>query len=230
MPTDLSSWSVIVTGGSSGLGAAVGAALGDAGATVTSLDYRRSDVLSTLPVDLADSKAAAAATRTAIERTGRLDALVCCAGVDSPGPLVSVGREDWERVIAVNLIGTAAVTRAALPALIASHGRIVTVASTLGHRAVSDATAYCASKFGVIGFTRALAAELRGSVGVTLLTPGGMQTNFFDGRDPQYRPSPDTALADPVEVAEAVVWTLSRPAGLEVKELAVMAPSEGSWP
>ena len=70
-------------------------------------------------------------------------------------------RRDWDRVVQVNLLGTAAVVRAALPALQASRGRIVTVASTLGLRALSDASAYCASKFGVVGLTRALATELR---------------------------------------------------------------------
>lgn len=223
-------WSVVVTGGSSGLGAAVGAALCSAGADVISLDARPSEHLPTIEVDLSDSAAAEEATRAAIERTGALHALVCCAGTDCPGPLSTTSREAWDRIVAVNLIGTAAVVRAALPTLIEHHGRIVTVASTLGHRAVSDATAYCASKFGVVGFTRALAAELKGSVGVTLLTPGGMRTAFFDDRDEQYRPPADAHLADPAEVAHAVVWALGRPDGIEVKELAVMAPDEGSWP
>lgn len=68
----------------------------------------------------------------------------------------------------VNLLGTAAVVRAALPHLERSRGKVITVGSTLGLKAVSDATAYCASKFGVVGFTRALAAEAAGRVGVTL--------------------------------------------------------------
>jgi NADP-dependent 3-hydroxy acid dehydrogenase YdfG len=223
-------WSVLVTGGSSGLGAAVGTALCSAGAGVISLDARPSERLPTIEVDLSDSAAAEAATHAAIERAGTLHALVCCAGTDRPGTLLETSREAWDRVVAVNLMGTAAVVRAALPTLIEQRGRIVTVASTLGHRAVSDATAYCASKFGVVGFTRALTAELKGAVGVTLLTPGGMRTAFFEDRDEQYRPPADAHLADPADVAEAVVWALGRPDGLEVKELAVMAPDEGSWP
>jgi NADP-dependent 3-hydroxy acid dehydrogenase YdfG len=223
-------WSVLVTGGSSGLGAAVGAALCSAGASVTSLDARPSTRLPTIEVDLADSAAAEEAALVAIDRAGALHALVCCAGTDRPGTLAGTSREEWDRVIADNLLGTAAVGRAALPSLAATRGRIVTVASTLGHRAVSDATAYCASKFGVVGFTRALTAELKGTVGVTLLTPGGMRTAFFDGREEQYRPAADAHLADPADVAQAVLWALGRPDGLEVKELAVMAPDEGSWP
>jgi short chain dehydrogenase len=84
---------------------------------------------------------------------GGLWGVVTCAGVDVPGRLDTLDAAVWERTVAVNLLGTAAVVRAALPYLRSSRGRIVTVASTLGHRAVSDATAYCASKFGVVGFT-----------------------------------------------------------------------------
>jgi short-subunit dehydrogenase len=109
-------------------------------------------------------------------------------------------------------------------------GRVVTVASTLGLRALSDATAYCASKFGVVGFTRALAAELQGQVGVTMLVPGGMHTGFFDGRDEQYKPPPDARLNKPSDVAAAVVFALSQPAGCEVRELVVAPSVEGSWP
>lgn len=76
------------------------------------------------------------------------------AGVDCCGRLDQVAAKDWERVLHVNLLGTAAVVRAALPYLKTTKGRIVTCASTLGIKAVSDATAYCASKFGLVGFTR----------------------------------------------------------------------------
>jgi NAD(P)-dependent dehydrogenase (short-subunit alcohol dehydrogenase family) len=130
----------------------------------------------------------------------------------------------------VNLLGTAAVVRAALPHLERSHGRVVTVASTLGLKAVSDATAYCASKFGVVGFTRALAVETAGRVGVTMLVPGGMDTRFFEGRDEQYRPGADAQLAPPADVADAVVFALGRPAGTELRELVVCPSTEPSWP
>jgi NADP-dependent 3-hydroxy acid dehydrogenase YdfG len=95
---------------------------------------------------------------------------------------------------------------------------------------VSDATAYCASKFGVVGFTRALTAELRDQVAVTMLTPGGMHTAFFDEREERYKPPADLRLADPRDVAEAVAFALTRPAGCEVRELMVTPPTESSWP
>lgn len=106
----------------------------------------------------------------------------------------------------------------------------MTVASTLGIRVLSDATAYCASKFGVVGFTRALALELAGRVGVTLLIPGGMRTHFYDGRDPRYQPPPDVPLADLSEMATAGVFALQRPRGMELQELVVCTSRESSWP
>jgi NAD(P)-dependent dehydrogenase (short-subunit alcohol dehydrogenase family) len=230
MWNDPTTWSVVVTGGSSGLGAALCTQLKEVGARVISLDRRVSTDVETVEADLADSAAAGQATAEALSRLGGVDAVICCAGMDVPGPFDATESATWDRIVNVNLIGTAAVVRAAMPELLRRNGRIVTVASTLAHRGVGDATAYCASKFGVVGFTRALAAECKGRVGVTLLTPGGMRTPFFDGRDEQYKPGPDAALADPVDVAEAIIWTLSRPASIEVKEMVLMAPAESSWP
>ncbi|HEV2770106.1 MAG TPA: SDR family oxidoreductase [Solirubrobacteraceae bacterium] len=222
---------VLVTGGASGLGAAVAAAVAQAGGTPVVLDLQApADGLSHERVDLADTRATEAAVRRAAELHGGIDAVVTAAGIDACGRLEDVEAEAWERVIAVNLLGTSAVVRAALPALEAARGRVVTVASTLGLRALPDASAYCASKFGIVGFTRALALEAEGRFGVTLLVPGGMQTAFFDDRPEQYRPGPDAQLSPPAEVAEAVLFALTRPAGLEVRELVFTVSSEPSWP
>jgi NADP-dependent 3-hydroxy acid dehydrogenase YdfG len=72
--------------------------------------------------------------------------------------------------------------------------------------------------------------ELAGRVGVTLLVPGGMRTHFFDGRDEQYKPGPDAELADPDDVAAAVLLALQQPAGVELRELVVTTSTEPSWP
>jgi NAD(P)-dependent dehydrogenase (short-subunit alcohol dehydrogenase family) len=222
---------VLVTGGASGLGAAVAQAVAAAGGTPSVLDR----VEPGFPVDhelvdLADGRAAEAAVTRVAERLGRLDGVVTAAGVDACGPLDGVPADAWERVVAVNLLGTAAVVRAALPHLARSRGKVVTVASTLGLRALPDATAYCASKFGVIGFTRALAAETAGRVGVTLLVPGGMATAFFDGRPEQYRPPTDAKLNRPEDVAQAVLFALCQPPGCEARELVICPSEEPSWP
>jgi NAD(P)-dependent dehydrogenase (short-subunit alcohol dehydrogenase family) len=221
---------VLVSGGASGLGAAIAAELRKEGASVVVFDRTPVDDPDAVVVDLADTAAAEACVREVAARFGGLSAVVTAAGTDACGALDEVPREAWERVVAVNLLGSAALVRAALPHLERSRGRVVTVASTLGLRALSHASAYCASKFGVVGFTRALAAELAGRVGVTLLVPGGMQTAFFDGRDPKYRPPPDAQLLDPRDVARAVAFVLRQPHGCEIRELVITPSREGSWP
>lgn len=222
---------VVVTGGASGLGAAIVERMTDAGCRPVVLDLRApGDGVAHLEVDLADGRAAEEAVGRVVREHGDLMGVVCAAGVDACGALDDVPRADWERVIAVNLVGTAAVVRAAIPSLERTRGRIVTVASTLGLRALPEATAYCASKFGVVGFTRALAAETAGRVGVTLLIPGGMRTAFFDGREERYRPSEDASLNDPSDVADAVLFALTRPQGCEVRELVIAPDREPSWP
>jgi NAD(P)-dependent dehydrogenase (short-subunit alcohol dehydrogenase family) len=221
---------VLVTGGASGLGAAVASEAAAAGWRPLVLDRRPVEGSDHVVVDLSDSRAAETAVETIATRNGRLDAVVTAAGTDACGPLGRVSTDDWERVVRVNLLGTAAVVRAALPYLEETRGRVVTVASTLGIRALPDATAYCASKFGVVGFTRALAAELAGRVGVTLLVPGGMRTAFFDSREEQYRPPPDAQLNQPRDVAAAVLFALCQPPGCEVRELVVTPAQESSWP
>ncbi|OKI45066.1 SDR family oxidoreductase [Micromonospora sp. CB01531] len=222
---------VLVTGGASGLGAAVVTAVARAGGRPLVLDRQRpADGVPWIECDLADTRAAEAATRELAERSGGLDAVVTAAGMDMPGRLADIPGETWERIVTVDLLATAAVIRAALPYLEAARGNIVTVASTLGVKAVSDATAYCAAKFGVVGFTRALAAELAGAVGVTLLIPGGMRTAFFDERDAQYRPGPDAALNEPADTAAAIMFALSQPAGCAVREMVVCAEQESSYP
>ena len=222
---------VIVTGGSSGLGQAIAEAVEGAGGRPVVFDVNPpSNGFEHRRVDLSDTRNAEDAVRQAAEESGELRAVVTAAGVDACGRIEDIPGADWERVVGVNLLGTAAVVRAALPYLERSSGRVVTVASTLGLRALSDATAYCASKFGVIGFSRALAAETAGRVGVTCLVPGGMQTAFFDGRDEQYKPPPDASLAPPERVAETVLFALTRPDGVEMREVVVCPSTEPSWP
>jgi 2-dehydro-3-deoxy-L-rhamnonate dehydrogenase (NAD+) len=222
---------VIVTGGASGLGAAIADAVATEGGTPVVLDRRvPANGHRFHAVDLGRAREAEDAVREVAKEHGGLDAVVTAAGIDACGDILDVDPDAWDRVVAVNLIGTAAVVRAALPALERSRGRVVTVASTLGLRALPAATAYCASKFGVVGFTRALAAELGDRVGVTLLVPGGMRTHFFDDRPEQFKPAPDQLLNDPADVARTVVFALRQPAGCELRELVVAPAGEPSWP
>ncbi len=223
---------IIITGGASGLGAATVKAVARQGGTPMVIDRNDPNPgVAFARADLADTEAVGAAVRALAEQVGgQIHGVFTAGGTDVCGKLDDAAVKDWERVIHVNLLGTAAVIRSALPYLKSTGGRIVTCASTLGIKAVSDATAYCASKFGVVGFSRALAAELAGEVGVTTLIPGGMHTAFFDSRDEQYKPPPDAKLNQPDHVADTVVFALSQPAGCEVRELVVCASTESSWP
>jgi NAD(P)-dependent dehydrogenase (short-subunit alcohol dehydrogenase family) len=222
---------VLITGGASGLGAAVADAVRHEGGTPVVLDVREpADGVAFERVDLALPRDAEAAVHRVAEAHDRLDAVVTAAGIDACGDLGDVDPEAWDRVVAVNLLGTAAVVRAALPHLERARGRVVTVASTLGVRALPAATAYCASKFGVVGFTRALAAETGDRVGVTMLIPGGMRTHFFDGRPAEFKPAPDQDLSAPEDVARNVIFALRQPAGCELRELVVVPATEPSWP
>ncbi|MUL40484.1 SDR family oxidoreductase [Streptomonospora sp. PA3] len=221
----------LITGGASGLGAAVAQAVAAEGGRPLVLDLAEpASGADYEQADLADRRSTEEAVERLARRAGGLHAVVNAAGIDACGPLGKVDADDWERVIQVNLIGTASVVRAALPHLEAVRGTVVDCASTLGVRAVPDATAYCASKAGVMGFTRALAAETAGRVGVTLLVPGGMDTAFFDDRPDAYRPGPDARLNPPEHVARAVVFALAQPPGCEVRELVVCPSEETSWP
>ncbi|MDP9861516.1 MULTISPECIES: SDR family oxidoreductase [Streptosporangium] len=222
---------ILITGGASGLGRAVAVAVAKAGGRPLVVDVDPpEDGGDHVIADLADRARAERAVTELAGLAGGLDGVVTAAGIDACGRLSDVPAAAWDRVVQVNLLGTVSVVRAALPYLLASRGRVVTCASTLGLRALSDATAYCASKFAVVGFTRALAAELAGEVGVTLLVPGGMNTRFFDDRDERYRPGPDARLNQPEDVAATVVFALGQPAGCEVRELVVCPSTETSWP
>jgi NAD(P)-dependent dehydrogenase (short-subunit alcohol dehydrogenase family) len=223
---------VLITGGASGLGRAVVQAVVAAGGTPVVLDLNTDgvDVEHRYSVDVSDRHAVEEAVSAAAARLGGLDAVVTAAGIDRPAAFGDVTAEQWEYIVGVNLFGTVSTVRAAMPYLLESHGRVVTVASSLGVKAVGDGTAYCASKFGVVGFTRSLAAETKGQLGVTLLIPTGMKTKFFDDRDDRYKPRDDSRLNDPENVANAILFALSQPAQSEVRELVITHAEEDSWP
>jgi NADP-dependent 3-hydroxy acid dehydrogenase YdfG len=222
---------MVISGAASGLGAALNKQAQAAGWRTIGLDIRAAGDCDTHSViDVGDHEAVTRAINDGAATLGGVDAVVTCAGVDVPGSLSRVPAREWERIISVNLLGTVSVVRAAMAHFPESGGRIATIASTLGIKAVSEATAYCASKFGVVGFTRALAAELRGQHAVTLVIPGGMQTSFFDDREDRFKPGPDADLADPHDVADLILGALDQPLTCAVRELVITPSAETSWP
>jgi NAD(P)-dependent dehydrogenase (short-subunit alcohol dehydrogenase family) len=180
---------VLITGAAGGIGAATAAALRARGAEVAGLDLNGRDPDRTSPepgggetiaCDVRDQASVDRAVAAAIERLGGLDVLINCAGAGDPQSAAERPSEDAQRVLDVNLLGPWRVTAAAMPALEASRGRVVNVASGLAHFALPFAPAYCMSKRGLTAYSDALRLECGGRVAVTTVYPGYIRTPIHD--------------------------------------------------
>lgn len=231
-----------VTGAGSGLGAATARRLATAGACVACVDLdqeraertsRSIDEAIAIAADVSDARAVDAAIETVMQRWGRLDIAVNCAGVDYVVGIDELTVEQWDQVLGVNLRGPFLVARKVFPVMQEQGGGdIVNVASTAALRAWANASAYHASKWGLLGLTRALGVEGRShGIRVTALIPGGMDTHWFDRFPEQGIPLPDRQhLQDPATVADAILYAVSLPRGSAVQELLVTPMTETSWP
>ena len=224
-----------VTGASGGIGAAVARSLSAAGVKV-GLASRRGDDLGLpesygLVCDVSNHEEVDAAVAATVERFGRLDILVANAGVGAYGPFLELKPEHLEEMIDVNLKGTIYAVRAALPHLLESgEADIVTLASEAGRRGLPYEAVYCASKFGQVGFTRALDHELREhGVRCTNVCPGGVATDFAleDGRG--RKPEALAGMMSAEDVAEVVMFVLTRPRNHRILETAFRPMTETSW-
>jgi NAD(P)-dependent dehydrogenase (short-subunit alcohol dehydrogenase family) len=225
----------LVTGASGGIGAALARKLHEAGASV-GLISRRGDDLGLerglgLACDVRDRGAVAEATAAVVERFGRLDIAVANAGVGAYGDFLDLDPEQEEETIDVNLKGTLHLARATLPHLIESGvGDFIAMASVAGLRALPGESVYNASKFGQLGFTRALDHELRErGVRATCICPGGVRTDFAIGSG---RTEGDPELDEMMsaeEVADVVLFTLTRSRGFRVLTTSFRPMSEESW-
>jgi NADP-dependent 3-hydroxy acid dehydrogenase YdfG len=225
----------LVTGASAGIGAAVSRKLHDAGASVGMLSRRGDDLgLERGHGFVCDVRDRATVTVTAeelVQRTGRLDIVVANAGVGAYGPFLELDPEHLEAMIDVNLKGTLYTAAATLPHLIASGaGDFVSLASVAGLRAFPGEAVYNASKFGQLGFTRSLDHELREhGVRATSICPGGVKTAFAIGSG---RTEGDPMLEEMMsaeEVADVVLFTVTRPRGMRILTTSFRPMSEGSW-
>jgi NADP-dependent 3-hydroxy acid dehydrogenase YdfG len=225
----------LVTGASRGIGAAVAKALASEGvrlalasrggddlgipdAIACSCDVRRPEDLESL-------------TTEAVERHGRLDILVANAGVGAYGPFLDLAPDHLEEIIDVNVKGTLYAVRAALPHLLASgEADLVTIASEAGRWGLPLEAVYCASKFAQVGFTRALDHELREQgVRCTNVCPGGVATDFAMGRGRTQDMPELQGMMSAEDVAEVVVFVLSRPRNHRILETAFRPVTEPSW-
>jgi NAD(P)-dependent dehydrogenase (short-subunit alcohol dehydrogenase family) len=226
----------LVTGGGSGIGAAIARALDRAGAEVSVLGRRRALLLETLAslsrpgealvADVSDP----ASLETALARVDALDILINNAGAAESAPFERTDAALLERMLRVNLVGAFEVTRRLLPALrAAAAGRIVNIASTAALKGYPYVSAYVAAKHGLLGLTRALAVELAGTrVTVNAVCPGFTETDLLarsvatiaaatgrsegEARALLAASNPQRRLIAPAEVAHAVLWLCSEAA------------------
>ncbi len=239
---DLKGKVALVTGGASGLGAALCETLGQAGVRVVLADVQASRVETQVGklreagcqadpavLDVRDADAAQALVDDIMARCGRLDILINNAGTDYTRPTGELTPEDWRRVIDTNLNGPFYLARAAIaPMLKAGSGHIINIASTAAKRAWPNAAAYHASKWGLLGLSHSLHAELRSqNIKVTAVVAGGMKTPFLLDRFPDLDPG---LLQDPMNVARAIMPVLLMPAESVIPELTILPMRETSWP
>ncbi len=225
----------LITGASRGIGAAVARALADQGVRL-GLASRRGDDLGisgavARPCDVREPAQLEAIVAETVDRFGQLDILVANAGVGAYGPFLELAPEHLEEMIDVNLKGTLYAVRTALPYLLRSdQADIVTLASEAGRRGLPYEAVYCASKFGQVGFTRALDHELREhGVRCTNVCPGGVATDFAlePGRGRTEDVLPGMMSAE--DVAEVVLFVLTRPRSHRILEAAFRPVTEPSW-
>jgi NADP-dependent 3-hydroxy acid dehydrogenase YdfG len=225
----------LVTGASGGIGAAVARRLHGAGAAVGLLSRRGLDLdlgrALGVACDVRDRAAVEAATDAVVERFGRLDIVVANAGVGAYGPFLELDPEQLEAMIDVNLKGTLYTAAATLPHLVATgEGDFVSLASVAGLRAFPGEAVYNASKFAQVGFTRALDHELRErGVRATNVCPGGVKTEFAIGTGREEGDPGLEGMLTADEVAEVVLFTVTRPRGMRILTTSFRPMTEPSW-
>ena len=237
----------LVTGASSGLGRATAIALAHAGADVAlvarsaeELESAREEASKTgsralaLPTDLAKEDEAAWAVGQTVEAFGRIDVLVNAAGTDAPGTVEELDVEGWDRTLSVNLRAPFLLSKTAFPRMReAGGGTIVNVSSVAGKKGWANASAYCASKFGLTGFTEALADEGKAhGIRAIVLYPGAMDTNWGafspeERRQSEPNEAPATQVLPPERVADFIAWFVASPPEFVLTEGIVLPIEEG---
>jgi NADP-dependent 3-hydroxy acid dehydrogenase YdfG len=244
----------LVTGASSGIGAATAIALAGQGAHVALVARRRDrlDAVGTairerggealvIEADIADRDQASRAVGRAVAALGRLDTVVNNAGIMLLGPALDSRLEDWEQMIALNLLGSLYVTHAALPHLVAAAGSsprevadLVSISSTAGRVARPGAGVYALTKFGIAAFSESLRQEMVAQrVRVSVVEPGTVDTELVthvreDIREAAQRQVDSIQPLAPADIADAVVYIVTRPARVALNEVLVRASAQ-TW-
>ena len=233
---------VIVTGGARGLGEAICLELAQAGAIPVVADIRlelaetvaqncrvQGGEAIALELDVSNPEQVEAVVDQVISKYGRVNGLVNNAGTDLTVSIEEMPIHEWQRIINVNLNGPFIISKAVFTQM--KHqggGHIINIASTAAKRAWPNASAYHASKWGLLGFSHALHVEGRPhNVKVTALISGGMRTPFLLERFPDLDLS---TLQDPKNVAKTVLYLLMQPEETVISEMMVLPMKETSWP
>lgn len=244
----------LVTGASSGIGAAAAGALAEQGAAVALL-ARRIDRLRELqgdiesrggrailvPADVTDAEQVASAVQRIVAELGRLDVVINNAGLMQSGPAAEASLHDWDEMVAVNVQGVLYVTRAALPHLIAAAADsprgvadLVTISSTAGWVARPNTAVYSLTKFGVNAFNEGIRQEVLGKrVRVGVVGPGTVDTEIFShlatpSREAFERQTAGMVKLRPEDIADAVLFMVTRDRRVAVNHMLVRA-AEQTW-
>jgi NADP-dependent 3-hydroxy acid dehydrogenase YdfG len=217
---------LLITGASSGIGAATARAAAEAGFRLA-LSARSKDKLDGLVAEIGPEKAFAVPcdvrdydgqtwmVQKTLDRFGRIDAVFANAGIGGmPGGFSAAPVESWKQIVETNVLGVAYTLRASLAALKQTKGHVLIMASVAGRRTLAGSM-YSVSKWAVCAIGYGLREELRGTgVRVTLIEPGMVDTPFFDA------PRPDALRAE--DVARAVLYALTQPVSVDVHELLIL--------
>lgn len=237
--TKLSGKTVVVTGASSGLGKAVCLAFAQEGANIV-MAARRPELLMkaaeevksvgaqviAVPTDVSNADQVTRLSDQTLSTFGRVDILINNAAIDYPGPITELAVEQWDKIIGVNLSGVFYLSKAVFPAMMKQKsGYIINISSVAGKKGWPNATAYCAAKFALTGFTQALNGEGKPyNIRCSVVYPGGMETEWHTNH-----PAPDRRL-DPKAVADFLVHMAAQDPRFVVNEAVVSPIQEGGYP
>lgn len=233
---DIHHKTAIITGAGKGIGKAIAEALAKEGVqlgllarTASDLEQLKTELTSTYDIkvftataDIGNSEEARQAVASLAASLGRVDILINNAGIGSFGKMVDMDPAEWEQILRVNLMGTYYVTHELLPGMIAQEsGDIINIASTAGERGFATGSAYCASKFAVLGMTESLMQEVRKfNIRVTALTPSTVNTPLAVNAGLPI--GEEDRMMQPEDLAELVVAALKLPSRVLLK-------SAGLW-
>lgn len=239
---DLKEKVIVVTGAAQGLGAAICSELAKDGARIMAtdinsgkLDNMKKDIegsggnLDSYSMDVSDEKSVEETLKNIADKHGGIDIVINNAGIDFCKSIEEISYNEWHTEIKVNLIGPFNVSKAAYPYLKKKgKGHIINISSTASKRAWPNASAYHASKWGLLGFSHALLTEAKkDNIKVTALVAGGMKTPFILDRFPDVDPD---VLQEPVNVADTIRFILCQPDTTVIPEVMVLPMRETSWP